>query len=67
MSLATVSREVKPKISRTFSSVMCSPQNATSWSSMDWASLMPPLAPLAMAQAADWSSFTPSFSEMKVS
>ncbi len=67
MILAMVSRDVKPNISSTFSSVMWSPQNATSWSSMDCASRIPPSAPLAMAHAASWSRVTPSLFEMKVS
>ena len=49
---ATFSREVKPKTSSTFSSTIRSPQKATSWSSIDCASRMPPSAPLAIAHAA---------------
>ena len=64
MTVATVSREVKPKTSSTFASVMVSPQKATSWSSIDWASRIPPSAPLAMAQAADSWSWMPSSREM---
>ena len=50
--VAMVSEEVNPKIFCTFSSVIVSPQKATSWSSIDCASRMPPSAPLAMDQAA---------------
>ena len=48
---ATVSGAVKPKMPKTSSSAIFSPQNATSWSSMDSASRRPPSAPRAMASA----------------
>ena len=49
---AMVSREVKPKMLSTSGSVIWLPQKATSWSSIDCASRMPPSAPLAIAHAA---------------
>ena len=64
---ATVSLDVYPKTLSTSFSVILLPQNATSWSSIDWASRMPPSAPLATAQAAAGSNVTFSLFAMKVS
>src|SRR5437660_8272773 len=60
----TVCSLVNPKTSSTSFSLIFSPQNATSWSSIDSASRRPPSAPRAIACAAAGSSVIFSFPAM---